>query len=161
MGIEEFPQVGIQDPTKLKKIIESNDPQSVLGQFGFGTDDINRMMQGDLSPIHDRMKRKQMVVIDFNKVMDTKLVILSKDLCSSFFVRSKSAQDFTPEEVEMYGDTYRRMFNGFFNTCDDHVFIYEKVPDARNLLVKFQNETYQMSIVGDEAVILYVGDETK
>ena len=157
MAIEELRpgSFGIRDPLLLQRAGGIN-PHEVLGQLGLSDSEIEHAMVGDVEPIARKYGRK-ISVVDFDKILDSKLPVLSKELCSSFFSRAKSGEDFTQEEVGMYGDTYRRMFEGFFGICSDHVFRYEDPSDARNLLVRFDGETYQMTVLDEEALILYVG----
>lgn len=151
------PPIQITDPLAISRVMEKVSPGEVFGEFGFDQRAVNKMMSGDLSPIHEKF-RDQVSILDFEKVMDVHLKVLSKPLCSLFFDRAKGGQSFTEEEIELYGDTYRRMFTGFFEAGRRHVFVYEKAPDSRNLLVKKDGETYQLSLIGEEAYVMFIGD---
>jgi hypothetical protein len=158
MAIENFIIPPLK-PGELKNaknfnVIPNDDPQKVLGEFGFSVNEIDDMMRGDYTAA--RNYRKKLQQLDFDKMMDIHMKTLSKEICSMFFERSKVNQPFSDEEIEAYSDTYNKMFEKMFEIGDDHVFLYDEI-DSKNLLVSFSGETYQLSIVAGQAVILFIG----
>jgi len=159
MAVEQFPMgpIGVTDPVSVQNIMNKVNPYQVLGDLGLAPTDVDAVLTGDFAPIRNKFQKK-ISVVDFDKVVGGILKVLPKEICSMFFQRAKASEQFTPEEVELYERTYRRMFDGFFFECADHVFRYEDPADARNLLVRFDGEVYQMTVIGDQAVILFVGE---
>jgi len=106
------------------------------------------------------------IVENFNKldILDYNLIIkkyansVNKNLINYFFKKSKLNERFTDEEIEIYKDAYNFWFDLVFKMGKYNIFqISEELKDI-SILIKKDNDIFQMSKFNNINQIIYLKD---
>jgi hypothetical protein len=159
MGIEEIriPPLNINDPSVIQKALSNVNPQAILSEFGFDVKETAAILEGDYSPVSKKMLSK-LRALDYNKIMANYCKDLSPELCHLFFTKAKEQIQFTEEEIQLFKETYEKFFTRCYDAGSAYIYRFEEVPESRNLLIRVDEEFYQLSILDDQAVITYLPD---
>jgi hypothetical protein len=159
MGVEQLniPPLQMTDPSLIQKTLSNINPQAILADFGFNTHETAEILEGDMGPVTKHLLQK-LRSLDFNKIMTNYCKDLSPVLCHLFFEKAIAEEQFTEEEVRLYKETYEKFFLKCFEVGTAYIYRYEEVPDVRNLLIKVNEEFFQLSQLENKAVILHLPD---
>jgi hypothetical protein len=134
--------------------MNSINPQEVLANLGYEGTDAEQILKGDMSPIID----KSQPLLDMDSILKFHGQHFNRNLIQYFYEVPKANKQFTEDEVINYKEIYDAWFELVFRVGQTFIFQIDEESEDLSLLIKVNGEYYQMSIVEDANIIVYIGE---
>jgi len=128
------------------------DPMAFLQQLGMNDKESKSILSGDMSSL---LKEKR-DILDYNQLLKRFNKSVNKNLINYFFEKAKSKEGFTDDEQNVYGDAWNIWFDIVFKYCKNHIFQHSAKTNDQSLLVKKDENLFQMVQFDDIKQIVLV-----
>jgi len=145
------------NPEQLKQHINTIDPVGILKQLGVSDIDAQNILSGDTSSIETFAPD----ILDYHLIIERFKDAVNVHLIKYFFKKALNKEAFTNEEIEAYAEAYNHWFDLVFRIGKYSIFQLSPEMNDQSLLIKKDNDFFQMTIFEDIRQINYIGKDIK
>jgi hypothetical protein len=156
MDIQSILGSGGIDINNLAGKINQINPEEILSKFGYNSQEATTILRGDMSPILE--KNEQTQVLDYEVIMKSYNSLFNSNLILYFYKKAKDKKAFTEDEIKNYLEAYNYWFDFIFKIGSNFIYTVDKELNDKSILIRVNENVYQMSKIDKINAIIYIKD---